>query len=51
VSGLADKARFWAVAGIGALIVLVDFTSWLMSAATEVVMVGAILAILWSRKG
>lgn len=47
---LAAKARFWAVAGIGLLIVMVDFTSWLMSAATEVVMVGAILAILWSAR-
>jgi len=51
VNGLLDKARFWIVAGIGVTVIAVDFTSWLMSAVTETVLIGAMLAVLWpSRK-
>jgi len=46
VSAIGGKLRFWGVAAIGAAIVLVDFTSWILSAATELVMVAAILWIL-----
>lgn len=44
---LRNKALFGVIATIGALIVLVDFTSWIMSALTEAVLVGALLAVVY----
>jgi hypothetical protein len=48
MDALLQKAVLPATIGIAIAVVAVDFTSWLMSALVELILMGALVALIWT---